>query len=901
MKKQLLIIFFILLLLPGLAGANCATVELNSGITMDISCAEFQGSRYRIVLGLYDNPSDSSTLFFRYQGSYSSNSDSSCAVIDDYLNINVSCVEFQGQKFSLMLELYQNSADPFGIYWKTVNIGLAGDVTDGGDGKPVADSITLNVDSSVPYIVQQLSAHDPDNDVIIYELVSPSSGTGYEDAYINPSSGKLYLTHVPSGNDSFSISFRVTDGKFFSDPATVSVTVTYLSEDEKNTGKNDVDPEEYARFALSTLRSDLFGLVGAEPTTPTSVDLSDNFPTPGDQGQQNSCVGWATAYALKSYQEKVEIGWSLNTPEHLFSPAFLYNQINYGQDNGSYIYEALDLAVDKGLATLSTMPYSDRDYRTQPSQAAFTEASKFKAASWRRVNDTSQIKAALANGMPVVGGIAVYQQLMDLSGSGSVYNTTSGANQGGHAITIVGYDDNRYGGAFKVINSWGQYWGDNGYFWMPYNFAASGVMSEAYVLEDSENSDTVVPVEPTQPEPDDSELPNLVVESWKIPSYDPSPRGRGYLLYSIKNTGTGVAQEGARVALMLSRNSDFSSSDHTVVYEIIPELPSGYSLYRDEDNPIYFNLPDTVSGTYYMAVVVDPMNALDESREDDNTSLSDTKVTISNTLPDLSVNTWYAEWDSRGNGILTYEVINSGASSTTSMDWDINLILDRDQIVGNGNEIYLFYESAQFLLEPEGYIYRDYTNPAYFDLYYSYGGNPVPTGTYYMALWVDDLDMESESNELNNGSYSWGTVRISGRYGVAQSSQEGSENNQEDGQTSQENGDSSMTSMKISRSATTSMDVEGSTNIANSPELSGFSDDSGKGGKAYNGKRLPTSEILWKKVEISRNGTGKTEIEVINDNQGQKSATLESPCGNCKSASSRTEVIFPTKSRIMMK
>ena len=33
---------------------------------------------------------------------------------------------------------------------------------------------------------------------------------------------------------------------------------------------------------------------------PDRVDLSDRFPTPGDQGKQNSCVGWSVGYAARS-------------------------------------------------------------------------------------------------------------------------------------------------------------------------------------------------------------------------------------------------------------------------------------------------------------------------------------------------------------------------------------------------------------------------------------------------------------------------------------------------------------------------------------------------------------------------------------------------------------------------
>lgn len=347
--------------------------------------------------------------------------------------------------------------------------------------KPVANSISLSVDSTIPYIEQQLSATDADGDVLLFELVSPADGDGYSSAYINPNSGMLYVTNEPGDSDSaFELIYRVTDAKLYSDNASVTIRVTYLSENEKETGKEDVDPEEYAGYELSDYSSDLLR-DDLTPYRPQSIDLSSNFPAPGDQGQQSSCVGWSTAYALKTYQEKIEIGWSLNTPSHLFSPAFIYNQIVIGNDQGAYIRDALNLAVQVGVSTLSTMPYSDRDYVTQPSFSAFAEASLYKATNWYRINDTDQIKAALVNRKPVVCGIAVYESLYYISGSDSVYNTAQGRLLGGHAVTIVGYDDNKFGGAFKIINSWGVRWGDNGYFWLPYSFASQGIMSEAYV------------------------------------------------------------------------------------------------------------------------------------------------------------------------------------------------------------------------------------------------------------------------------------------------------------------------------------------------------------------------------------------------------------------------------------
>jgi C1A family cysteine protease len=38
----------------------------------------------------------------------------------------------------------------------------------------------------------------------------------------------------------------------------------------------------------------------------------------------------------------------------------------------------------------------------------------------------------------------------------------------GHAVLIVGYDDTLE--AFKFVNSWGTFWGNEGYAWLSYNF-----------------------------------------------------------------------------------------------------------------------------------------------------------------------------------------------------------------------------------------------------------------------------------------------------------------------------------------------------------------------------------------------------------------------------------------------
>jgi hypothetical protein len=134
---------------------------------------------------------------------------------------------------------------------------------------------------------------------------------------------------------------------------------------------------------------------------------------------------------------------------------------------------AFDLLVRQGAAPWSVMPYTDKDYTTQPTAAQRSAASKYKLASYRRIppGDIETIKAELAAGRPVVFGMGIDDNFYQLKNS--VYDQKGGKTYGGHAMALVGYDDGKssprgHRGAFKIINSWGTGWGDKGYGWISY-------------------------------------------------------------------------------------------------------------------------------------------------------------------------------------------------------------------------------------------------------------------------------------------------------------------------------------------------------------------------------------------------------------------------------------------------
>lgn len=253
---------------------------------------------------------------------------------------------------------------------------------------------------------------------------------------------------------------------------------------------------------------------------PKKVDLSANMPPPGNQGNQNSCVGWATAYALKSYQEKIEERRNFAPNGRLdakavFSPAFIYNQINNGRDGGSTFSDALNLLSNQGAVSLAEMPYSDRDYLKAPPSKVMNSAKRYRIDYWRQVNirDLKEVKAQLNAGYPVLIGALIDEGFIKAK-TGYVWKKQVGQSLGGHAMVLVGYDDAKQ--AFKLINSWGTDWGEKGYGWVDYKFFPK-VVREGYVAKDAINSPgpNINPNNDPDPETD----PDYDPES--DPDYDP--------------------------------------------------------------------------------------------------------------------------------------------------------------------------------------------------------------------------------------------------------------------------------------------------------------------------------------------------------------------------------------------
>lgn len=214
------------------------------------------------------------------------------------------------------------------------------------------------------------------------------------------------------------------------------------------------------------------------PPLPERVDLRQ--PTAGfkgfskveDQGQLGSCTANAIVGILEYLEKRHDM-----TPTNL-SRLYLYYREREIEDSveddaGAFIRDGIKVAVE-GVPAETVWPYKIEKFAVRPSQQAFDRAAKHKVTRYERIQNPSSLtvlKTVLSSGSPFVFGFTVYDSFesFEVSQTGMMPMPSPGeAVLGGHAVVAAGYDDATQ--RILVRNSWGEGWGEIGYFWMPYDY-----------------------------------------------------------------------------------------------------------------------------------------------------------------------------------------------------------------------------------------------------------------------------------------------------------------------------------------------------------------------------------------------------------------------------------------------
>ena len=216
---------------------------------------------------------------------------------------------------------------------------------------------------------------------------------------------------------------------------------------------------------------------------PERVSLEQFAPERLNQGQQGSCVAWASAYAARTIVQAQATKQDPNTTA--FSPSFLYNQIKLdGNDcQGSYIYRAMENMLKGGVLPFSKFAYTDQSCAKEPNAEERQQALPYKIKGFQRLTlgadqqrtDMVAMKQHLSQGSPVVIGMMVGGSFMQEMEGQELWQPNERDYQmpgyGGHAMCAIGYDDFKFGqeGGFQIMNSWGADWGKNGVAWVRYS------------------------------------------------------------------------------------------------------------------------------------------------------------------------------------------------------------------------------------------------------------------------------------------------------------------------------------------------------------------------------------------------------------------------------------------------
>jgi C1A family cysteine protease len=210
---------------------------------------------------------------------------------------------------------------------------------------------------------------------------------------------------------------------------------------------------------------------------PSRYSLRNFAPRRGSQGQQGSCVGWASAYAARTILEAAATGKDPN--RLIYSPSFLYNQIRVNDRcEGSILADALRKMKNDGLVYLADFPYDESSCSRNPSSSLKAQAQQHRIRGYQRLTqsgdnydvDLEAVKQNIAQNGPVIIAMNVPSSF---DRPGKLWEPRSNERRnpsryGGHAMCLIGYDDNYQGGAFEIMNSWGANWGDGGCVWVRY-------------------------------------------------------------------------------------------------------------------------------------------------------------------------------------------------------------------------------------------------------------------------------------------------------------------------------------------------------------------------------------------------------------------------------------------------
>jgi len=199
---------------------------------------------------------------------------------------------------------------------------------------------------------------------------------------------------------------------------------------------------------------------------PKKIDWTPRMSPVRNQGNGQTCVGFASVSGMKEYQELLDYQKLV-----LLSPRFVYSECKkidgMPDEEGTTIRAAMKVLKSKGVCREKFWPYSTRQNNKAKAGAA-SDAKKFRILAYARILNLNELRLNLVSKGPCVIGIQVFMGMMKTKTGIVPMPKKFETSLGGHAISPVGYDDKKK--LIKFKNSWSVKWGQKGYGFLPYTY-----------------------------------------------------------------------------------------------------------------------------------------------------------------------------------------------------------------------------------------------------------------------------------------------------------------------------------------------------------------------------------------------------------------------------------------------